>query len=309
VKRVHCLGSMVVDALSGPLDGYPIPKQRTQVNTESVRFMPGGGAANTGSALAQLGIPVSIFSKVGRDPNGEFLISAMQKLGAETKSIKVADGEQTPFTFVGIHRDGDRTFIHTPGTNRTLSPADIDTKNLYEGSILLYQDTWVQPQLDGAPGAAILKEARKRGLVTLLDECWGLGPNREVWETMIPHADYVLPSIDDMLAIYPGQTPEGLAQTLHAKGAKHVVLKMGAKGCLLSRAAGAKPLVLPTVATQIVDTTGAGDCFDAGFIAGLFNGLEMEQAARFGALAAAACIRNVGGAVGIPKFETLKNSL
>jgi sugar/nucleoside kinase (ribokinase family) len=58
---VHCLGVLVVDALSGPLAQYPVPGVTTQVNTASIKFLPGGGAANTSSALGQLGISVAVF--------------------------------------------------------------------------------------------------------------------------------------------------------------------------------------------------------------------------------------------------------
>ena len=73
-KRINCVGILVVDALSGPITEYPVPKVRTQVNTESIRFAPGGGAANTPAALARMGLAVTTFSKVGRDLNGDFLI-------------------------------------------------------------------------------------------------------------------------------------------------------------------------------------------------------------------------------------------
>jgi len=90
---------------------------------------------------------------------------------------------------------------------------------------------------------------------------------------------------------------------LREKGARRVVLKLGKDGCLLANEAGT--LRVPSVATEIVDTTGAGDCFDAGFIAGLANGLDDAAAAKVGAAAAAACIRHVGGAVGIPTYGEL----
>jgi fructokinase len=83
-----------------------------------------------------------------------------------------------------------------------------------------------------------------------------------------------------------------------------VVLKLGRDGCLV---VDSKSVVqLPSVAKEIVDTTGAGDCFDAGFIAGLVKGLSDVESAKVGNLAAAACVRNVGGAVGIPEYKALK---
>ncbi|MFZ2642089.1 MAG: carbohydrate kinase family protein [Verrucomicrobiia bacterium] len=306
MAKVHCIGVLVVDALSGPLPQYPVPKIKTQVNTKSIKFLPGGGAANTGSALAQLGVSTAIFSKVGGDMNGAFLLQELARSGVGVANIRVSKEETTPFTFVGVHPDGDRSFIHTPGCNLTFSANDLDLNALCDCEFLFYQDMFVLPALDPV-APKLLGEAQKRGVITLLDECFGLGPNRTIFEAALPHCDVVMPSYDDMLHIYPGLTPEEIARTLREKGASRVVLKLGKDGCLVANETGM--LRVPSVATEIVDTTGAGDCFDAGFIAGLANGLSDAAAAKVGAATAAACIRHVGGAVGIPTYDELLESI
>ncbi|MHB9023269.1 MAG: carbohydrate kinase family protein [Armatimonadota bacterium] len=299
MKRIHCIGILVVDALSGPLARYPEPGVLTQVNTESLRFSPGGGAANTATALARMGLPVSVFSKVGGDLNGDFLLQQLARSRVDTANVARADAETTPFTFVGIHPDGNRTFIHTPGVNLTFSPADIDIDRLLDTDFLIYQDLNVLPALDGHPGAALLAEARRRGVTTFLDACWGLGPNRERLEAMLPYCDYVLPSVDDMRAIYPG-TAEEIVDCLLNAGAGTVILKMGSSGCLVAQ--GSSRMTVPVLPANVVDTTGAGDCWDAGFIAGLAHDLEPLAAARMGNACAAFCIESVGGATGIPAY-------
>ncbi|MCL5099017.1 MAG: carbohydrate kinase family protein [Candidatus Omnitrophica bacterium] len=303
VKKVHCLGVLVVDALSGPLSEYPVPRIKTQVVTESVRFMPGGGAANSGSALAQMGMRVSVFSKVGQDSNGAFLVRELERVGVDTSPIVVSNSDSTPFTFVGIHPDGNRTFIHTPGANLTFCPGDLDEKALLAADYLFYQDFWVKPRLDGKPAAQILAKAKQQGVVTMLDECWGLGPDRRTLEEVLSHVDYFFPSFDDLLAIYPGLSPAAMVGLLHDKGVSRVYLKMGHQGCLVS--CGNKTWTIPSRTKQVVDTTGAGDCFDAGVIAGLIHGLSEPESAIIGSEAAAACIAHVGGAVDIPSFEAL----
>jgi len=163
------------------------------------------------------------------------------------------------------------------------------------------------PGIDGASGAELLKKAQGRGVVTLLDECWGLGPNRETFETMLPFADYVLPSLDDMREIYPEKDDRWITDHLLSLNCKTVVLKMGAEGCLVC--SGKETTRIPSFATEIVDSTGAGDCFDAGFIAGLVHGLSDTDAAAIGSKTAAVCMQHIGGAVNIPSFETLTNSI
>ena len=305
--KINCLGLLVVDALSGPLERYPSKKQ-TQVLTESVRFAAGGGAANSSCALAKMGgVDVQVFSKVGKDSNGTFLLGELSANGADISGIKVSDGETTPFTFVGIHPDGERTFIHTPGVNLSFDIGDLDLESLLSADYFFYQDCWVLPKLDGRNGAKILAEAKKRGVITLLDECWGLGPRLDVLEQMLPYCDYFLPSRDDMSAILPGLPPEQIADKLLSMGAKNVMLKMGAEGCLLCF--DGKKIKSPSMAGRIVDTTGAGDCWDAGFIAGLANGLSIENAAKTGAAAAAFCMENIGGCAGIPSWKRILDKI
>jgi sugar/nucleoside kinase (ribokinase family) len=303
MATVHCIGVLVVDALSGPLPQYPVPRVRQQVNTRSIKFMPGGGAANTGAALAQLGLPTAIFSKVGNDLNGHFLREELSRKGTDVTHVRVSRRESTPFTFVAIHSDGDRTFIHTPGCNLTFSKKDLDLDALFACRFLLYQDLCVLPKLDGPAAPALLAGAQRRGVVTLLDECYGLGPNRKLFEAVLPYCDVALPSYDNLRLIYPGTGPREVAALLRRKGAKRVIVKLGKEGCLLVNRQGV--FHVPSLAKKVVDTTGAGDCFNAGFIAGLTHGLDDLQAARVGAAAAAACIRNIGGAVGIPKYRAL----
>ena len=304
MPRLNCIGVLVVDALSGPLAEYPVPRVRTQVTTPRVTFLPGGGAANTPAALGRMGLPVGVFSKVGDDPNGAFLLREMARVGVDVSGIRVSAEDTTPFTFVGIHESGDRTFIHTPGANLTLCAEDFDPDALFACDYLLYQDLWVKPKLDGPPAAEILAEAQRRGVVTLLDECWGLGPNRQTFELLLPHCDYVLPSLDDMQAIYPGDTGEAIARRLLDLGAGTVALKMGAEGALLAR--GEDRITVGALPVQVVDTTGAGDCWDAGFIAGLMSGEDLETSARLGAACAAFCIEAVGGAAGVPGYGEVK---
>lgn len=303
MPRINCLGILVVDALSGPIAEYPVPAARSQVVTQRIQFMAGGGAANTASALGQMGLRAAVFSKVGADPNGAFLIGELKKHGVNTSGIVVSGRDTTPFTFVGVHPNGDRTFIHTPGANKTFCLDDLDQERLLNTDLLFYQDFWVLPKLDGQPAAQLLKKARRRGVTTLLDECWGLGPNRAKLEMVLPFVDYFLPSYDDLQAIYKGLDPQAMIRRLHAKGVGKVILKMGKSGCIVSD--GKKQRKIPARVTKVVDTTGAGDCFDAGFIAGLAHGLSDEESARIGSGAAAACIAHVGGAAGIPPFRDL----
>ena len=302
--KIHCLGVVVVDALSGPLHRYPVPRVQVQTTTETIRFMPGGCAANTACALSKMGLAAGVFSKVGDDPNGAFLIREFQRCGVDTSGLRVAAQDNTPFTFVGIHPDGDRTFIHTPGANKTFAVDDLDLDLLFAADFLYREDLWVVPGLDGQPTANLFAEARRRGVITLLDEGWGLGPNRDTLEVILPHCDYVTPSLDDLQAIYPQTSAAGIAERLLAGGAGTAVIKMGAQGCLVAQ--GTNCTRIPALPAKVVDTTGAGDCWNAGFVAALAYGEDVLTAALIGNAAAAFCIEAIGGSTGIPDYATTR---
>jgi hypothetical protein len=158
--------------------------------------------------------------------------------------------------------------------------------------------------MDGEPAATLLAEAQKRGVMTFLDEDFGYGPKRELLEVMLPHCDYVTPSFDDLQSVYPGTSPEEMAERLLAQGARAAVIKMGREGCLVAH--GADRIRVPAFPAQVVDTTGAGDCWDAGFLAALADGEDLPTAARIGNACAAFCIEAVGGSTGVPAYAAVR---
>jgi sugar/nucleoside kinase (ribokinase family) len=304
MRTIHCIGVAVVDALSGPLERYPVPRLETQVTTEKVTFLPGGGAVNTACALGRMGLSAALFTKVGKDLMGSFLLKELQKCGVETQAVRQSEQDATPFTFVGIHPQGDRTFIHTPASNKTLTIDDIDVHRLIDTDFLLYQDLWAMPRLDARSGAELLATARKAGVTTLLDECWGFGPKKPILDSILPHVSYFLPSIDDLRPIFPGASADEIATALLDAGTQTVILKMGADGCLYAR--GSERIRIPALPADVTDTTGAGDCWNAGFIAGLAYGEEALTAAKIGNACAAFCIESVGGSSGVPAFAAVR---
>ena len=265
---------------------------------------PGGGAANTPSALARMGLPVTAFSKVGNDPNGSFILHELRQAGVDAAGVAVSTKDTTPFTFVGIHADGDRTFIHTPGSNVTFCLDDLELDRVLDCQFLLYQDLWVLPGMDGVPAATLLAAAQERGVVTFLDEAFGYGPKCDSLEAMLPHCDFVIPSFDDLQILYPNSSAQDLADRLMGMGAGSVVIKMGPKGCMVAHDGVCTQV--SAYPANVVDTTGAGDCWDAGFIAALSRGKDPVAAAKIGCACAAFGIEAVGGSTGVPCYDLVQ---
>jgi sugar/nucleoside kinase (ribokinase family) len=109
---------------------------------------------------------------------------------------------------------------------------------------------------------------------------------------------------DDPQAIYPGAWAEEIASRLLTLGARNAVLKMGRGGCLVAR--GSDRIRVPALPANVVDTTGAGDCWDAGFIAGLASGEDILTAARIGNACSAFCIEAVGGSTSVALYRAVQ---
>ena len=303
MRPVHCVGLVLVDALGAPLGGRPAPRNIEEVAPGAAALHPGGGAANAAAALAQMGIPAAVFAKVGDDATARFALAALGRYGVDTSGVRMAGGETTAFSYVEIGPDGEHTFRHTPGANGTFSGADLDRRAVLDTDVLFYSDFCALPRFDGGPAAELLAEARSRGAVTLLDAAGRIGPAPAAWEALLPHADYVLPGYRDLRQAYGGCRAGEMVRRLRDRGARCVVVKLGRRGCLVDSGGGV--VHVPSAADEIVDTTGAGDCFDAGFIAGIARGLCPVDAAHVGSRSAAACIRHVGAGVGIPPLAEL----
>lgn len=299
MATVHCLGVAVIDAISGPLEHYPVPGTHPQVNAQHVEIMPGGGAVNTAATLAHLGVSTSLYTRIGDDQNGRTITKTLQRYGVNTNGVCVSNATTTPYTFVGLHPDGQRTFIHTPGANLAFTRKDIDVAGLLACNILVYQDLNVMPLLDGDPAADILRHAREQGVTTILDMCWGLGPNSDTLKKVLAHVDIFMPSIEDLQAMFKTLSKQELVAQCHAMGARQVVLKLGVEGCLISN--DSESMSIPAMPAEVVDTTGAGDAFDAGYIQGLIEGKAPHACAMMAAQTAARRIQVRGGSTPLPK--------
>ncbi len=303
-KKVSLIGLVLIDALCDDFTRLPERGEAVENVSNQVTFRVGGGAANTGAALAQIGIAAKVFGRIGDDHYGQLATADLERHGADPGGCRVAAGEATTYCFVGINADGEHEFVCTYGASHDYGPADVDLEELLDADVLMYQDMGSLPGLDGAPAARMLLEARRRGILTFADENLGRRRPAGILGAMLPGIDWFLPSSSDLAAMLNTTEPDDIVRILRGFDAHGIVLKLGQEGCLVY-APDAPPVHVPSAAAAIVDTTGAGDCFDAGFMAGLLHGLSPAAAAQIGAKSAAACIANIGACEGIPAWEEM----
>jgi sugar/nucleoside kinase (ribokinase family) len=187
-KPIICLGIMVADVVGRPLKAVPDPGRLVLV--EEMSLHTGGCAINAGTALARLGLPVEVIGKIGDDPFGDFLLSALTERGIGTRGVKCDPEVGTAATMVMVEPDGERRFVHYIGANARLKLEDVDLGMFEEASILHVAGALVMPGIDGEPTAELLRQAHATGVTTFLDTVWDdTGRWMQLLASCLPHTD------------------------------------------------------------------------------------------------------------------------
>jgi len=201
-----------------------------------------------------------------------------------------------------VSPEGERSFIHTLGANALLAPDHVDFDLVGRAQILHIGSVGLLPSLDGEPMAEVLRRARELGATTSLDTVWDpLGRWAKVVEPCLPHVDLFLPALHEARAITGLEEPEENARFFLDRGARIVAVKMGDRGCLVTD--GDTWLTVPAYSVDVVDTTGAGDAFVAGFLMGWLRNWTLERIARFANAVGAMCVTSVGATSGVRSAE------
>jgi sugar/nucleoside kinase (ribokinase family) len=264
----------------------------------SISLVIGGSAAITAVAAARLGLRVALAAAVGADPAGTFMLDQLAAEGVDTGAVVVRDDAPTGMTVV-LSRGEDRAILTALGAVASLTAADIPA-SLLAGARHVHASSWFLLEDSLGPGlAGVFSAARAAGATTSLDTNWDPSGRwgGEPLAAAIAQADVLLPNEAEALHLAGTTLLGDSVRTLTAAGAR-LVVKLGERGTLCADKAGRHRVSLPPVTPA--DTTGAGDCFNAGLIAGLLDGLALPRAAALGCAAGALSAGAPGGTAGAP---------
>lgn len=292
-RPVLCIGIMVADVVGRPVIDVPAPGRLSLVDEMSLHT--GGCAVNTATVLARLGIPVEVAGKVGEDAFGDFLVAALARRGIGHGGVRRDPAVGTSATMVMVSPDGERRFVHYIGANARYTAPDVDMAQVEGAAILHVAGSLVLPGIDGHPTAELLRHAQAAGVTTFLDTVWDATGGWAKMLPCLPYIDYFVPSLPEAQAITGREEPEAVAQALRQHGVGTVALKMGEQGSLVMTQDGVARH-LPAFAVDAVDATGAGDCFAAGFIAGVWLGWTLDETQRLANATGALSVMGVGAA-------------
>jgi len=275
----------------------------------------GGSAANAAVGLARLGVKVTFVGTLGDDGFGRWVRDDLAGEGVDTRGLKVVGDAFTPMVIALVQPGGERLIVVWPperGADLRLRPEDVDPNWLADADWL--HTTGMCLRASPVREAVLhgMALARAAGARVSLDlnlrlELWGLDTTtRETVQRAVEMSDVVLGSGPEEIAPLAGVGDVEAAARAVSGAERVVVARLGAGGALAVAPEGT--CHVPAFPTSVVDTLGAGDAFDAGFIAACLAGCDTREALRWGNAAAALKIR-LPGARGTPTREELERVL
>ena len=278
MKKVACVGILVADIITEPVNSYPDKGVLLPVN--SITLHNGGNAMTAAINIKKLGVETEIVGKVGTDIFGRFLKERLEESGVGVSGLCTDSETQTSTSVLMISDDGERSFFHCVGANGTFSEKDIDFSIIEDCDIVFVTGSFLLHTFDGKETAEFLKKCKKLGKTTFVDVCWDdSGRWGELLDMSMPYIDFFMPSIDEAVNIAKAESPEEAADIFIKKGVSNAVIKLGSKGCFLKTASMEKGIHFPSKKLKAVDTTGAGDSFCSGFIAAYAHGEDIKTCA------------------------------
>lgn len=269
-----------------------------------------GAETNVAIGLARLGLKVGWASRLGTDSMGRYLIKAMSGEGIDCSHVICDASQKTGFQFKGKVTDGSDPPVeyHRKGSAAShMSAADIDTAWLLSARHLHATGVFAAISASTLPAARqTMTLMRAAGRTVSFDP--NLRPT--LWATpelmrdsineLATHADWVLPGMEEGLFLTGASTPEGVARFYRERGAKLVVVKLGAAGAYFDSDSAGTGHVAGFPVEKVIDTVGAGDGFACGVISALLDGLSVSEAVKRGAWIGARAVQVLGDSEGLP---------
>jgi sugar/nucleoside kinase (ribokinase family) len=284
-------GILVADHLCSPIDH--VPRAGELLLADQLPLAIGGCAANVAMGLARLGVNVGVVGCVGRDPFGQFIKQTLAAEGIGVSLIHELENIETSGTLIINVQGEDRRFIHTVGANGVFRVENIPLKDALAANVLYVGGYLLMPNFEHTALAGLFRQARAAGVKTVLDVVLpGPGDHWRRLESVLAHTDVFLPNSDEAAAITGLPDPVAQAEKFRSAGAAAVCITCGGEGTVLltdqfRMRAGVYPV-------RFVGGTGAGDAFDAGYIAGLLAGQDALDCLRWGSALGASCVRAIG---------------
>jgi sugar/nucleoside kinase (ribokinase family) len=285
------LGAHVLDVHAKYVES--IPEGQGGALIEEIRVSPAGAAGGTAITMAKLGARTVTVGAIGADDLGDLLATMLGRLGVETEHLARKEGVQTSASVLPIRPNGDRPALHVVGANASFTREDVPWDLIAQAEALHLGGPEFMHEL--AP--EILGFCREHGVRTSADVLADGWP--ELLDMIAPaleHVDWFLPNEDQAMNLTGSDDVDRAGRALIERGVGGCAITCGARGSVVVTAEGAEQV--PAFETEVVDTTGCGDAFSAGFARGLSLGHAPGDAARLGSACASLVAQGLGSDAG-----------
>jgi sugar/nucleoside kinase (ribokinase family) len=296
---VSIIGLYILDVLGRPV--ARIPEKGGVDFIEEIRLTVAGTAGGTVVDTAKLGLKSLAVGAVGDDEKADWVLMTMQKHGIDTSAMQRLPGIPTSATILNVRPNGERPALHVRGASDHFDVLPSMYDQVFDAPIIHLGGTGLLKKLDGVPSLTLLKEAKKRGRTVTFDLIAANAETAKIVMPLLPFIDYFMPSIEEAKEMSQQSTPEDCAKFYLDKGAACCVFTLGGDGAFYAHKDGTR-LKSPAYDIKVVDTTGCGDAFDAGFIAALHHKMDVETSLRFAQASAGLVATGLGSDAGIQSF-------
>lgn len=297
---VSVIGLYILDVLGRPV--ARIPEKGGVDFIEEIRLTVAGTAGGTVVDTAKLGLKSLAVGAVGDDEKADWVLMTMQKHGIDTSAMQRLKGIPTSATILNVRPNGERPALHVRGASDHFDVPPSLYDQVFDAPIIHLGGTGLLKKLDGTPSLTLLKEAKKRGCTVTFDLIAANAETAKIVMPLLPYIDYFMPSIEEAKDMSGQKTTEDCAKFYLDKGAACCVFTLGGDGAFYGHKDGTR-LTSPAYDIKVVDTTGCGDAFDAGFIAALHHKMDVETSLRFAQTSAGLVATGLGSDAGIRSFD------
>jgi len=289
------VGLTILDVAGRPVEA--VPEGGNVAFIEEIRLNPAGTASGAVMNAAKLGISTATVACLGNDEKGDFITDFYGRMGIDCSMIQRTDAAPTSATILPIRPNGERPALHARGASDHLFVEEGDFDAVCDARFLHHGGTGLLNAMDQGQSGKLMAHAKSKGLTTTFDL---IAPNENTVKLLadiLPHIDYFMPSMEEAAFMAGREDPAEIAKFYKDMGASACIFKWGEKGSYVSTADGDSRV--PAYKVTVSDTTGCGDSYCGGFIAGLALGYDLEKACRLGTATSGLVATALGSDAGV----------
>ena len=294
------VGFYTFDCLGWPFEAVPAGGGTNFL--QEITLAVSGAAGTAAIVAAKLGLKTLAVGGYGRDMMGDWAVSRLESFGIDISGLQRFDDVPTSSSIVLTRPDGSRPALHVKGaTGRfTVSPDRFDA--VTDARVFHLGGVGLMDAMDGPQNAALMRHAKARGCVTTVDVFAGSPDDLPDVAAVLPWTDYFIPSVEEAQALTGLQSLDDMAAVFINLGTFACIFTLGADGAYYRDRTGLS-FTIPAYKIDVVCTCGCGDVFNAGFAAGLLNGMSPQDSVRLAQAASALNATGLGSQAGVVSLE------